>query len=945
VHEIGRLDDGRPYFAMKLVKGRTLAQLLGQRAGPAEDLPRLLEVFAQVCRAVAYAHSQGVIHRDLKPANVMVGAFGEVMVMDWGLAKVRKEVGRAHARPTPAEEESEIGTTHTAPGGPGGDGSGTEAGTVLGTLAYMAPEQARGEVESLDERADVFGLGAILCAVLTGRPPFTGPKGRAWQQARRADLADAFARLDGCGADAELIGLAKRSLAAEAKDRPRDAGVLAQELTAYLEGVAARLRAAELERAAAEARAQEARAKAAAERRAWRLTAGLLAAGLLLVTLAGGAGWWYQRAEGRRIAREAQEAARRAKLEGDAAAALQEAEALGGQARKLIDDPPKRQGVLAAALSAARRAQSLLSQIDADKELAGQVDVVVARLEQDERDRRLLERGEEARLRRDDLRDGVPDRAGAAAEYREAFREWGLRSEDAPEDTVARLRAGPLRAWRLAALADWARVTPDPEERKRLGKLLQSAEDTFSKDWRAAARNRAKLTELAARPEARGRPPADLANLARDLRQAGATDAAEKLLREGLERQPGDFWLNYELARLLGESRRRIEAKQHWATVLALRPNSARVNYNLGVFFENQGEVEGALRCYRKATSLERNFALAHYNLGSALIQKWAQEEAMAEAIDSLRNAVRLDPNFAQAHVNLGNSLRIHGDVKEAARSYRKALDLRPQDPKVHTNAHIGLSAALVDQGQLDEAIGHCREAIRLDPNSVMAQINLGRALRLRGRFAESLVALRRSHELHERLTGRPSPVTGGSVRDAEAYVEREPLLRAVREKQATPVSPAEYVLFARMCRYTDHPAAAARLSGEALARWERMADDPTAKSFRHDAACAAALAGCGLGKDAPQDEGTRRTLRRRALGWLKADLDARVQEARGKPQAEQTMRRTLRTWQQRVDLAPVRDPAGLARLPEDERKEWEDFWAALRDRVRPGGGVGGRPQ
>src|SRR5262249_9797003 len=88
VHELGNLADGRPYFAMKLVKGRTLEDLLDERKAPSQDLPRFLGIFEQVCQTVAYAHARGAIHRDLKPANVMVGRFGEVQVMDWGLAKL-----------------------------------------------------------------------------------------------------------------------------------------------------------------------------------------------------------------------------------------------------------------------------------------------------------------------------------------------------------------------------------------------------------------------------------------------------------------------------------------------------------------------------------------------------------------------------------------------------------------------------------------------------------------------------------------------------------------------------------------------------------------------------------------------------------------------------------------------------------------------------------------
>src|SRR4029450_13691280 len=95
VYELGTFGDSRPYFTMKLVKGRTLTEMLAERSGPAADLPRFLSMFLQVAQTVAYAHSRGVIHRDLKPSNVMVGSFGEVQVMDWGLAKVLAEGGVA----------------------------------------------------------------------------------------------------------------------------------------------------------------------------------------------------------------------------------------------------------------------------------------------------------------------------------------------------------------------------------------------------------------------------------------------------------------------------------------------------------------------------------------------------------------------------------------------------------------------------------------------------------------------------------------------------------------------------------------------------------------------------------------------------------------------------------------------------------------------------------
>src|SRR5262249_29215699 len=158
----------------------------------------------------AYAHSHGVIHRDLKPANVMIGAHGEVQVMDWGLAK---ELPRG-ALPGP------VGTTtgqeERTVIDPPGRGEGQETPGALGTYAYMAPEQARGRVRLQDERADVFSLGALLCEVLTGRPPYTGQTfTQLREQAEDVSLGPAYERLDGCGASAELVALAKRCLAEE----------------------------------------------------------------------------------------------------------------------------------------------------------------------------------------------------------------------------------------------------------------------------------------------------------------------------------------------------------------------------------------------------------------------------------------------------------------------------------------------------------------------------------------------------------------------------------------------------------------------------------------------------------------------------------------------------------------------------------------------------------
>ncbi len=140
VHELGRLPDGRLFIAMKLVRGRTLAALLATRRTPEGDRMRFLAIFEHVCQTMAYAHARGVIHRDLKPSNIMVGNFGEVQVMDWGLAKVLEHGGVADEEKAilATGDESAVCTLRS-----GSAALESRAGSVLGTPSYMAPEQAR----------------------------------------------------------------------------------------------------------------------------------------------------------------------------------------------------------------------------------------------------------------------------------------------------------------------------------------------------------------------------------------------------------------------------------------------------------------------------------------------------------------------------------------------------------------------------------------------------------------------------------------------------------------------------------------------------------------------------------------------------------------------------------------------------------------------------------
>lgn len=233
VRDLGELPDGRPFFAMKLIQGKTLAELLEGRVTSAEDLPHWIEVFEQICQAVAFAHSRGLLHRDLKPSNIMLGEFGEVQVMDWGIAKaLTTEPPPAAATPMQPSLSLSFHETDDS------DGARTQPGQAKGTPAFMAPEQARGEVERIGAATDVFGLGGILCVILTGQPPVA-------RAGKAGSLAETVARLDGCGADAELIELAKACLAPEPEARPADAAEVARRVKSYRDGVAAQKAEAE----------------------------------------------------------------------------------------------------------------------------------------------------------------------------------------------------------------------------------------------------------------------------------------------------------------------------------------------------------------------------------------------------------------------------------------------------------------------------------------------------------------------------------------------------------------------------------------------------------------------------------------------------------------------------------------------------------------------------
>ncbi len=239
VHELGIDAEGRAFFSMKRVRGRTLEEIfeLVRARATQWSLSRALQVFLKICDTLSYAHSKHVVHRDLKPANVMVGRYGEVYVMDWGLAKVQ---GTADdATPERRVPTSVVITDQAELANLQERASLTNQGDVIGTLGYISPEQAFGAHDKLEPRSDVWSIGAMLYELLAGHPPYREPA----TNMRPVDILIAYkkgppAPLLSRNPDAapELVAIAERAMAPEPADRFPTVKALADEIHAYLEG-------------------------------------------------------------------------------------------------------------------------------------------------------------------------------------------------------------------------------------------------------------------------------------------------------------------------------------------------------------------------------------------------------------------------------------------------------------------------------------------------------------------------------------------------------------------------------------------------------------------------------------------------------------------------------------------------------------------------------------
>ena len=957
VHDLGALPDGRPFLAMKLVKGRTLDDLLKDRPDPSHDRGRFVAAFEAVCQAVGFAHAHGVVHRDLKPANVMVGSFGEVQVMDWGLAKVLAD----HSEYDPEADDDSTAAGTEIRSVRGADDA-TKAGVLLGTPAYLPPEQAMGAVDQIDERSDVFGLGAVLCAILTGKPPYVGADRESTRQlAVRAKLDDALTRLDGCGADPELVALCRRCLSPEKADRPADGEAVAKEVAALRAAADDRARQAEADRLRAEGDLKAAEVKTAEGRKRRRILA--LAAAAVMLALGIGAVVSYAKY------RDAEDA----RATADKERGIAEGERETAKAEAAAKDDARRK-----ALTALQRVtdqwvwERAGRQVEVtDRDRAFFRDVLrlweeFAAVHGSEREAEVIRAMGAFRVGR--IRAALGEWSEAEAAYRTAAAGWERLAAAHPADSeYPRELSGTLN--NLANILGETGRPTEAEATHRaavtVGERLAVAHpaDPAGRDRLAAAH-----TSLGVHLRSTGR----VTEAEAAYRAAAAEFAAISAAHQGVPGYLAGFAAaQLNLGNLYREADRVTEAEAAYRLAVAAfdrlcvaHPNApdyqsglASVQSNLGKLLRATGRPGEAEVAYRAAVAVSEQLAAAHpaipdyrHRLALSHLRLGDHFRAagrLADAEASYRIALTLLERLAPAHPtvrdyrvdlaatvgHLCEVLRATGRAAEVEATCRPTLTfierLTAVDPADAGARHelakdmYSLGNLLRDVDRPADAERAYREAIRLAPQYHPPRINLGKMFYDRGDLVRSAAVYR---EAALALPNNPL------VRENLAGVERDAALAgrlaAIRTGAARPASPAEGVALAEQASrsYRRQYDLAVWLCIEAFA-----ADPKLAAENRYNATCAALLAASANDPASPIGWDEWGILQDLAFSWLTAELSrARRLAAATDPATRQRAARILGRWRAEAALASVRDHSQRAWMPADDRERWAKFWAEV---------------
>jgi eukaryotic-like serine/threonine-protein kinase len=931
VHDAGDID-GRPYFTMELVEGGSLAQRLSGTPQPAHHAAALV---AMLTEAVQAAHQCGILHCDLKPSNILLTLpTAESLTTSgqpsWGTPKI-----------------SDFGLARPLEGGAGL----TQTGVPRGTPSYMAPEQARGDTRAMGPAVDVYGLGAILYELLTGRPPFRAETPAATLRQVLDQEPAPPSRLN-AGVPRDLETICLKCLHKVPARRYADARSLAEDLGRFLAGKPIKARPVSV----AEHAVKWARRRPA--------VALLLGALVVMAASAAGVGIWVRNQEGQ--AREAVKTA------------------LGR-----ADQRRSEEHWLEASLILAE-AESHLADANSP-----QLEERLRRTQSDVRNAADLERVRESCPLRT---DGQVDYQQRAAEYQEAFDRAGLRIGDDPTTVATFIRASAIRDQLIAAVEDRALVAYMLGDVSLLGRLLEVARLADPEPgWRnrfrqvAAWRKREQLLQLAAEAfNTSPAPPAyQMALLGCLLSHSGADSTAIQLLSEACRRQPGNFWLNREQGTTLVKANQTTEAAAYYRAALALRPDNAGVHELLGIALFHAGQTDEALVALRRAVELPARSRSSRQRLVAVLAQacRWAEAAASCrksldtdptdqlpplhlamalyvherddDVIAACRLAIGADSNAANAYYYLGLALMRRDRHDEAITAFHKTTELRPD----HGAARHLLAEELVAVGRPAEALTEIRTGIARNPNSDDGLYrDLGALLRKLGHAEETAAAFRKAADLNpahpEAWDGLAAALLDrGRFADARAAMEcllklptSEVKRRAQRRQldlcdallpveaslpanlagKGRPESASAQRALAEWClKYRRLPATAASFYEASLAIEPSLADDLEA-GHRFHAACAAAFAACGVSEDATLlDDGRKKALRRQALDWLTAEYNAWAERHRlGKPGDRTTAATAVRSWLRSEYLVCVRDEQALTKFPPEERRGWQALWA-----------------
>lgn len=805
VYGLGTYADGRPFYAMRFIRGDSLMEAIqkyhkppgeaSNSGGPERNLQlrNLLRRLIDVCNALQYAHDRGVLHRDLKPGNIMLGKYGETLVVDWGLAKAAGNVNRG--TPEAPASDAEPGTlalgVAEAPLLPV-SGSGvaeTVAGSAIGTPAFMSPEQAVGRLDLIGPASDVYGLGATLYCLLTGRAPFKGDVAEILKKVGQGDFPWPSKVKPGISPALEAICL--KAMAMRPQDRYGAPRELSDDLEQWLADEPVQ---AWPEPWSVKTGRWMRRHKALVSGAAAALFVGIVAlsAGLL----------WYQDEQNRRAADQAlrrMEAARR-QAEADRKQALSEAAIRNAlsqakQARqdlnailqepggvfRLLNDPARWKALIGVARASLDRARALVATADqgVDPQLTEEAANLDASLAHDEADRLLAVRLEKIRMDKATIVDGKFDEARAAEDYPGAFAEANLTVlGEKPAAVAVRLHSSPIKEQMVAALDDWAGASFRLGQKGIAKQLLDvgraaTPDSTWGNRLRQIEtwRDQHALTELVTDAPAAALSPPLLQLIGTLLGQDHPLKAT--WCRQAQAQHPTDFWLNLDLGNALLKTDP-VESAGFYRVALAIRPGSSAAYYCLGAALSAQKKLPEAIAAYHKAIDLDPKCAQAYHNLGVDLSAQKKLPEAIAafqkaidldptsalaynglgsvltdqkklpEAIAACLKAIDINPKYALAYNNLGNAYFAQKELPEAVAAYEKAIDLNPKLALALNN----LGAALEGQKKLAEATTAYQKAIEIDPKNAAVHNNLGSVLYAQKKLAEAITSFRKSIEL-----------------------------------------------------------------------------------------------------------------------------------------------------------------------------------------------------